>query len=101
MKLSPKSRLIGQTDEGCDRQYGTIDFPRDQKDARFVTCALLADADYFITGDKDFSGAHKIGKATVLPVSMFRELVCENWKIGTELVLRLPSKVLSKALLLE
>lgn len=62
---------------------GTIDFPRDQKDAKFVACALFAGADYFITGDKDFSGAYKIGSATVLSVSMFKALVCEKWETGT------------------
>ncbi|MEI7989129.1 MAG: putative toxin-antitoxin system toxin component, PIN family [Chloroflexota bacterium] len=56
-----------------------IDFPRDPKDAMFIECALSAMADYFITGDKDFSGAYKIGSAIVLSVSMFKRLVCDIW----------------------
>ena len=36
---------------------GGVDFPRDQKDAKFLACALAAEADYFITGDKDFDSA--------------------------------------------
>lgn len=30
-----------------------INFPRDQKDAKFLACALSCEADYLITGDKD------------------------------------------------
>ena len=37
-----------------------IDFPRDQKDAMFLECALNAEADYLITGDKDFQEAQKL-----------------------------------------
>jgi putative PIN family toxin of toxin-antitoxin system len=61
----------------------TIDFPCDQKDAKFIACALSAAADYFVTGDRDFSGAYKIGSATVLSVSMFKRLVCNAWEEGT------------------
>ena len=55
----------------------TLNFPRDQKDAKFLTCSLAAEADYLITGDKDFDEAYKIGKTTVLSVSQFKRLVCE------------------------
>jgi putative PIN family toxin of toxin-antitoxin system len=30
---------------------GGVDFPRDQKDAKFLACASASEADYFITGD--------------------------------------------------
>ncbi len=56
-----------------------IDFPRDPGDAKFIACALAAGADYFVTGDKDFSSAYKIGSATVLSVSLFKRLVCDVW----------------------
>mgnify|MGYP001051708627 CR=1 FL=1 len=56
-----------------------IDFPRDQKDAKFLACALAAKADYFITGDKDFEGAYRFGDTTVLSVSLFKRLVCDAW----------------------
>lgn len=59
---------------------GVVDFPRDQKDAKFLACALSAEADYFITGDKDFDGAYKVGNTAVLSVSMFKRLVCDVWK---------------------
>jgi putative PIN family toxin of toxin-antitoxin system len=32
-----------------------IDFPRDQKDAKFLECAIAANADFLITGDRDFT----------------------------------------------
>jgi putative PIN family toxin of toxin-antitoxin system len=56
-----------------------VDFPRDPKDAKFLTCALVTQADYFITGDKDFEEIYKIGVTTVIPVSKFKRLVCDVW----------------------
>lgn len=56
-----------------------IDFPRDQKDAKFLECALAAEADYLITGDKDFEEAQKLAKTTIISVSQFKELVMEKW----------------------
>ncbi|MDP3185965.1 MAG: putative toxin-antitoxin system toxin component, PIN family, partial [Anaerolineales bacterium] len=54
-------------------------FPRDQKDAKFLACALSAEADYLITGDKDFDDAHKTGVTTVISVSAFKRLIVDNW----------------------
>lgn len=56
-----------------------IDFSRDQKDAKFVECALVAEADYLITGDKDFGEAQKFVRTTIISVSQFKQLVMENW----------------------
>jgi len=55
-----------------------IDFPRDQKDAKFLACAVAAGADYFVTGDKDFSVATKLLSTTILSVSQFKRLVCDR-----------------------
>lgn len=55
-----------------------IDFPRDQKDAKFLSCAIVAGADYFITGDRDFSQAQKLLSTTILSVSQFKKLVCDR-----------------------
>ena len=52
-----------------------IDFPRDQKDAKFLACALSNNADFFITGDGDFKEARKIINTTIISVSMFINLV--------------------------
>lgn len=57
----------------------TIDFPRDQKDAKFLSCAIVAGADYLITGDRDFSQAQKLLTTTILSVSQFKKLVCERF----------------------
>jgi putative PIN family toxin of toxin-antitoxin system len=54
-----------------------VDFPRDQKDAKFLACALAADAECFITGDRDFTEARKLLNTTILSVSMFKRLVCD------------------------
>ena len=56
-----------------------IDFPRDQKDAKFLACAISSNAKYLITGDKDFADAYKVGVTTVISVAEFQRLVIENW----------------------
>jgi uncharacterized protein len=55
-----------------------IDFPRDRKDAKFLACAITAGADYFVTGDRDFSEAQKLLSTTILSVAQFKKLVCER-----------------------
>jgi putative PIN family toxin of toxin-antitoxin system len=62
-------------------EVGTqIDFPRDQKDAKYLACALSIQADYLISGDKDFDAAHKMGKTTILSVAKFKQLVSDIWE---------------------
>ena len=56
-----------------------IDFPRDQKDAKFLELALAAEADYLITGDKDFEEARKLVNTTIISVSQFKQLIMEKW----------------------
>jgi putative PIN family toxin of toxin-antitoxin system len=53
----------------------SVPFPRDVKDAKFLACALAADADFLITGDLDFSEARKLGNTKIVSVSQFDELV--------------------------
>ena len=53
----------------------SIDFPRNQKDAKFLACALAVNAEFFITGDRDFSEAQKIVRTTILAVSLFKKLI--------------------------
>lgn len=55
-----------------------LEFPRDQKDAKFLACAIVADAEYFITGDKDFSEAQKLVSTTILSVSLFKKLILDK-----------------------
>jgi putative PIN family toxin of toxin-antitoxin system len=54
-----------------------FDFPRDRKDAKFLACAIAANAEWFITGDRDFDQAHKLVNTTILSVAMFKKLVCD------------------------
>jgi putative PIN family toxin of toxin-antitoxin system len=56
-----------------------IDFPRDQQDAKFLACAMASNAQYLITGDKDFEEAYRMGVTTVISVAEFTRLVIENW----------------------
>jgi putative PIN family toxin of toxin-antitoxin system len=62
----------------------TIEFPRDRKDAKFLSCAIAASADYFVTGDRDFSEASKLLSTTILSVSQFKRLVCDRMCAATE-----------------
>ncbi|MFH0925473.1 MAG: putative toxin-antitoxin system toxin component, PIN family [bacterium] len=48
-----------------------INFPRDQKDSKFLECALTSHADYFITGDNDFASLEKFGDTKLISVSLF------------------------------
>lgn len=54
----------------------SVSFPRDYKDARFLACALVADADFLVTGDRDFSEARLIGQTKIVSIRQFDELVC-------------------------
>ena len=56
-----------------------IDFPRDRKDAKFIACALAAQANFFITGDHDFNEAQQMMNTTIISVSLFKRTVCDNW----------------------
>jgi predicted nucleic acid-binding protein len=49
----------------------TVDFPRDRKDAPFLACAIIASADYLITGDQDFSEAKKLMETKIISVYDF------------------------------
>ena len=54
-----------------------VSLPRDEKDAKFLACALAADADFLITGDQDFTEARKVGCTKIVSVSQFYKLVCQ------------------------
>lgn len=56
----------------------SIDFPRDQKDAKFLSCALTVDAHYFITGDRDFTEASKVVNTTICSVRQFKQLIVDT-----------------------
>jgi putative PIN family toxin of toxin-antitoxin system len=55
-----------------------LDFPRDRQDAKFLACALATNADFFITGDRDFSQAQKLVNTTIISASLFKKLVCDT-----------------------
>ena len=56
----------------------SVSFPRDAKDAKFLACALAANADFLVTGDRDFAGALRIGQTKIVSVAQFDELVCQS-----------------------
>ena len=54
-----------------------VEFPRDQKDAKFLACALATDADFLLTGDRDFAEAENLGKTKIISVSSFKRLLID------------------------
>lgn len=54
-----------------------LEFARDRKDASFLACALASDAEFLITGDRDFTQAQKLINTTIISVSLFKKLVCD------------------------
>lgn len=54
-----------------------INFPRDRKDAKFLACAVAAQADFLITGDKDFEDAQQLLETQIVTVAEFENWFCE------------------------
>jgi len=59
-----------------------IDFPRDQKDAKFLECAIAANADFLITGDRDFTEVQSLGNTLIISASLFAELMIKDAENG-------------------
>lgn len=50
-------------------------FERDEKCMlKFIACALSTEADFFITGDRDFIEAQKLMDITIIPLSLFKKI---------------------------
>lgn len=54
-----------------------LPYPPDPTDAKFLACALATQANWLITGDRDFTQARKLVTTTILSVSQFKTLVCD------------------------
>lgn len=52
------------------------EFPRDPKDAKFIACALASEADYLLTGDRDFESATDFPGVRTVGVSLFVSQFC-------------------------
>ena len=52
------------------------DFPRDQKDAKFLACALASEADFLLTGDRDFEDAKDFQNVKSISVGSFVARFC-------------------------
>lgn len=81
-KFGLPDSVLSQWDERFDSAIAEwpvempVSFLRDVKDAKFLACALAADVDFLITGDRDFTEARKLGRTKIVSVSQFNELVC-------------------------
>ena len=54
-----------------------VDFPRDRKDAKFIACVLAGNANFLITGDRDFTEVDSLGETRIISVSLFKQLVVD------------------------
>ena len=54
-----------------------VDLPRDRKDAKFIACALAGNANFLITGDRDFTEVDSLGETRIISVSLFKQLVVD------------------------
>ncbi len=55
-----------------------VNFPRDQKDAKFIACAIASQAEFLITGDRDFEEFKELENTFIISVSLFKELYIDN-----------------------
>ncbi|MEN9575885.1 MAG: hypothetical protein RL514_3740 [Verrucomicrobiota bacterium] len=52
------------------------EFLRDPKDAKFIACVLASEADYLLTGDRDFEAATDFPGVRTIGVSQFVSQFC-------------------------
>ncbi len=52
----------------------TVDFTRDPKDAKFIALARVSEADFLITGDRDFEEIIELEQTVIISVSLFYDL---------------------------
>ncbi len=64
-------RLVRQDCIQLDLRLRSIEFPRDRKDVKVLQAAVAAEADYVITGDKDFAEAQSLITSLVVTVREF------------------------------
>jgi len=55
----------------------SVEFPRDPKDAKFLECAIVSNADYFITGDRDFD-ASTLLTTQIISVAQFQAIIIQS-----------------------
>ena len=53
-------------------------FSRDQKDSIFINCALASNADFLISGDRDFENFQFKNNTKIISVSSFNALIIEG-----------------------
>ena len=55
----------------------SVEFPRDPKDAKFLECAIVSNADYFITGDRDFNESTLL-TTQIISVAQFQATIIQR-----------------------
>ena len=60
-----------------------VNFPRDQKDAMYLACAISSRANYLVTGDRDFEEVEGVGVTSIVTAREFKESVIDPWQSST------------------
>ncbi|NJO40556.1 MAG: putative toxin-antitoxin system toxin component, PIN family [Cyanobacteria bacterium CRU_2_1] len=55
----------------------SIDFPTDPDNAKFLACAIAANADFLITGDQGLAEGKNLISTVVITVASFKNLFCD------------------------
>lgn len=56
----------------------SIDFPTDPDDAKFLACAIAANADFLITGDTALAQGESLVNTAIITVVMFKNLFWDS-----------------------
>ncbi len=64
-------RLVRQDCIQLDLPLPLLEFPRDRKDVHVLQAAVAAEADYLITGDKDFTEAQSLITSQIVTIREF------------------------------
>lgn len=59
-----------------------IDFPIDPSDAKFLTCAIAANADFLITRDNDLAECESLIATAIVTVASFKASFCGIEQFG-------------------
>lgn len=55
-----------------------VNFPRERKDEKFLACAVVSEADFLMTGDRDFEEMQALLPNTIIiSVVMFKQLAID------------------------
>ena len=77
IELEKQFRLIDRKTKIIESSHPFVLY-RDSNDSKFISCAIASKADFFITGDQDFSEINGLSHTKILSVAKFAKLMDIN-----------------------